>query len=343
YCTITRNEVYGLRLENCNPFLIGGNNLTANKVYGIFAVNCGLNLTGNYIEQTSGYGIYLRGRSSCNFYDDPMPKCNLITGLDWPDNYGLYCYGSGIGAINDYGHSYIEHFGQAGICCMKFASPTIRDFWHIRENYIGLYCVNGSRPVIRGQILPNHNRSFFQLNVHAVWAEGNSLPDLGVYPDSPGYNSIIDSYIYHVFYDDSPGLPLMAEMNWWGSDPPDPEKFVGNVEYDPWLTGSGGGGGQSVLISEFVRTKFYKGHPNPFKTRITFRYDLGKKSKVAIKIYNSLGRLVKNLDLSGKEKGHYQVTWNGLDENGLPVPSGVYFGTLETETLHQTQKIVLTR
>ena len=60
-----------------------------------------------------------------------------------------------------------------------------------------------------------------------------------------------------------------------------------------------------------------------------------------LKIYNVLGQLVKTLVDEPKERGTYEVIWDGKDENGNEVASGVYFYRLQTEDFTQTKKMVL--
>jgi len=52
------------------------------------------------------------------------------------------------------------------------------------------------------------------------------------------YNNIFGNAPYNLYAKASYGssFPAVAENNWWGSDPPDAEKFVGDVDYNPWLT-----------------------------------------------------------------------------------------------------------
>jgi len=68
-------------------------------------------------------------------------------------------------------------------------------------------------------------------------------------------------------------------------------------------------------------------YPNPFNSETTVPYSIDYNSPVYIvlNVYNSLGRLVKNLFDGVQSKGSYAVTWNGKDGTGQIVSSGVYF------------------
>lgn len=66
--------------------------------------------------------------------------------------------------------------------------------------------------------------------------------------------------------------------------------------------------------------------PNPFFTASTISYELLERSRVSLKIYNLKGQVVRVLERNlFKEKGLYQMQWDGTDEYGKPLPSGIYF------------------
>ncbi len=66
-------------------------------------------------------------------------------------------------------------------------------------------------------------------------------------------------------------------------------------------------------------------YPNPFNPRTTLRYDLKDNSHVRIDIYNYRGQLVKTLVNTDKAAGRHSVDWDGTDQQGMPVSSGVYY------------------
>ncbi len=86
-------------------------------------------------------------------------------------------------------------------------------------------------------------------------------------------------------------------------------------------------------------------YPNPFNPETRIRYTVGNRQTrpVSLKVYNVLGRLVKTLVNEPKEPGTYEVVWNGKDESGDQVASGVYFYKLDAQDYSQTKKMVLIR
>lgn len=83
--------------------------------------------------------------------------------------------------------------------------------------------------------------------------------------------------------------------------------------------------------------------PNPFNTRTTIEFAINRSGHTSLKIYNVTGQLVKTLVDSYMENGTYTRTWNGRDENGRMVTSGVYFYRLQSSDASRTNKMVIAR
>ncbi len=87
--------------------------------------------------------------------------------------------------------------------------------------------------------------------------------------------------------------------------------------------------------------QLYQNFPNPFNHRTTIAYDLPEVSDVVIKVYNLLGREVYNWNLNGQQAGQYRVVWSGVNNQGIPVTSGLYFVSINTNGFRNTKKMVL--
>lgn len=83
--------------------------------------------------------------------------------------------------------------------------------------------------------------------------------------------------------------------------------------------------------------------PNPFNNQTIFSYQVKKQSQVTIKIYNSLGQLIKTLIDKNQPTGIYQIEWDGRDECGKQVNSGVYIYKLTTGDFNVIKKAVCIR
>ena len=88
-------------------------------------------------------------------------------------------------------------------------------------------------------------------------------------------------------------------------------------------------------------------YPNPFNPITTINFGLPEESITSLIIYNLLGREIKRLFSGLEQPGFKQITWNGTDQNGNPVPSGIFIYRLtaisrESEkTFTQSQKMIL--
>lgn len=84
-------------------------------------------------------------------------------------------------------------------------------------------------------------------------------------------------------------------------------------------------------------------YPNPFNPETTIRYQLGKRSRVVVEIYNMLGGKIRTLVNENKNTGSHSVAWNGMNEAGRPVAGGVYFYRIKADEFTAAKKMVLIR
>ncbi|UCE20265.1 MAG: T9SS type A sorting domain-containing protein [Gemmatimonadota bacterium] len=85
-------------------------------------------------------------------------------------------------------------------------------------------------------------------------------------------------------------------------------------------------------------------YPNPFNPSTDIRYQISNirsSVKTTLKVYNILGHEVRTLVDGPKTPGYYTVTWDGRDEEGNEVSSGVYFYRLHTGQFERTKRMVL--
>ncbi len=83
--------------------------------------------------------------------------------------------------------------------------------------------------------------------------------------------------------------------------------------------------------------------PNPFNPTTTIRFSLAKNANVRVEVHNVLGQLVRVLENGDHAVGLYETTWDGRNNAGNEVASGVYFYTLRSGDFQQTRKMVLQR
>jgi hypothetical protein len=84
--------------------------------------------------------------------------------------------------------------------------------------------------------------------------------------------------------------------------------------------------------------------PNPMNPMTTIRYELRDAARVRLTIHDATGRLVRRLlDGTPEEAGYHVVEWNGRDESGHAVGSGVYSGRLAAGNDVRSIQLVLVR
>jgi hypothetical protein len=82
-------------------------------------------------------------------------------------------------------------------------------------------------------------------------------------------------------------------------------------------------------------------YPNPFNPETAIRYSLPERRRVTLAVYNILGQRVKTLVNKEQKAGYYTFHWNGKDDYGREVSSGVYLYKLEAGKFSQTRKMLL--
>ncbi|MDP2808375.1 MAG: T9SS type A sorting domain-containing protein [bacterium] len=83
--------------------------------------------------------------------------------------------------------------------------------------------------------------------------------------------------------------------------------------------------------------------PNPVKNSAEFRFGLAKDQQASLEIYNVLGQRVKTLVNGMLGAGNHTVKWNGCDQKGRKVSSGVYVYRLITGDNTSTRRLTVIR
>jgi len=81
--------------------------------------------------------------------------------------------------------------------------------------------------------------------------------------------------------------------------------------------------------------------PNPFNPVTTICYEVGETAPVEVSIYSVQGRLVRILVNETKSSGRYESIWDGRDERGMSVGSGMYLYRLRIGDFHSIRKMLL--
>ncbi|MBI4417184.1 MAG: S8 family peptidase [Ignavibacteriales bacterium] len=87
----------------------------------------------------------------------------------------------------------------------------------------------------------------------------------------------------------------------------------------------------------------YQNYPNPFNSGTTIVFDAPSRDPVELVIYNLLGQRIRSIVHNNPVIGPNSVFWDGLNDTGRPVSSGVYIARLQNSQIALTQKMLLIR
>jgi len=130
-----------------------------------------------------------------------------------------------------------------------------------------------------------------------------------------------------------------------------------NVTYQYYVTGvyPSGESGISNIVTAIVRplsdndivgvavTRLAGNYPNPFNPTTTISFDMASEGNVVIEVYSVKGQLVRKLVNGVRGVGSYKVVWDGRDDSGRGVSSGVYFYRMVTGDYKNVKKMVMVK
>lgn len=90
-----------------------------------------------------------------------------------------------------------------------------------------------------------------------------------------------------------------------------------------------------------LTTKLYQNYPNPFNPSTVIRFDNASENFTSMQIFNSNGQLVRELMNRKLKPGSYTFNWDGRDNSGVTLSSGIYYCTLISGDYTKTFKMML--
>ncbi len=175
--------------------------------------------------------------------------------------------------------------------------------------------------------------------------------------EAENYRVVVDGFSYHTM--------TMRDLEQW----PDPElqcpvddesrvvaacnelreqlKWVLNMSdpMDLGLTVDPCGGDDSSVPGgrEYagMANRLNQNHPNPFNPRTTISFSLAQAGPTKLFIFDVAGRKVRTLVDGDKEAGFHSLIWDGLDDSGRPVASGLFWSQLSVEDFSSNRKMVV--
>jgi hypothetical protein len=178
--------------------------------------------------------------------------------------------------------------------------------------------------------------------------------------DTCPYRTVIDAFSYHLMVKRNLANPGLNECTWY---PPDQAQEDARVEAayteirnaikwtmniadpttlclcldplsDPNNVPDEEGAGVAV-------TRLYQNHPNPFNPRTAIKFSLAADGPTKLIIYDVNGRRIRTLVDSGLKAGAHEVVWDGSDDAGHTVTSGVYWSQLQVGAYSSNKKMVV--
>ncbi len=98
---------------------------------------------------------------------------------------------------------------------------------------------------------------------------------------------------------------------------------------------------ESRIVNTPFTTSLSQAFPNPMNPIARIQYSIGTPGKVALRIFDVSGRVVKTLVDNTKSTGEYSVAWDGTNDHGRQVGGGVFFYQLEAPGYRSAKKIVI--
>ena len=85
----------------------------------------------------------------------------------------------------------------------------------------------------------------------------------------------------------------------------------------------------------------FQNYPNPFNPSTVISYSIPKAGFVKLQIFDITGKQIRSLVNTNQQPGRYDISFNGRDDYGNTIPSGIYFYTLSSEKFTETRKMLM--
>lgn len=176
-------------------------------------------------------------------------------------------------------------------------------------------------------------------NVHCHWVTASETNNLGFSIERQvnlgefleigflnGFGTDVNQHDYHFVDTNVPSAALTYRLK--------QIDFDGSFVYSDHV---------SLLITSTKDFELYQNYPNPFNSGTSIEYSLPYESDVKLFIYDANGKKVKELVNAHLSQGHHNIVWEGYDDKGYILPSGIYFYHLQTQYEEQVKKLNLVK
>jgi hypothetical protein len=309
-------------------------NTAAGGAGGILLVACGFDVFDNIVVNTTGHGISASGAAL------PWTGYNLVWNSSGNDYEGV---GPGEGAVggdpafadtasNDYhlgAHSPAIDAGRPG---PAYSDPDLS------RGDMGWY---GSHDFVMDQpAYPKNLTVTLEFGDVILRWDRNRETDVShysVYSDTvAGFKPSATTFVSSVTAADSTfNAGPLGDSTYYVVAAIDADGYASGYSNEA-LSGPGTGTGEIVYHDRLDQNV-----PNPFNPSTRIRYELGRRSDVKLVVYDVRGRPVKRLADGSRDRGVHTEVWDGTNDAGERVSTGIYFYRLEAGTFVQTRKMLL--
>jgi len=106
--------------------------------------------------------------------------------------------------------------------------------------------------------------------------------------------------------------------------------------------------GLNTYLTEAEETPAYRNelsqnYPNPFNPVTTIEFSLAHGGYCELKIFNVSGQRIRTLVSESKQPGRYKISWDGRNDRGTAVTSGIYFYRLKAGSFVSVRKMIILR
>jgi subtilisin family serine protease len=177
--------------------------------------------------------------------------------------------------------------------------------------------------------------------IHSIRKDGTQSPN---FPIPLGGNVKVSAALADIDGDDDLDIVIPDNVSYFTIDIKRPAQ---SIEWACYMGGWNRSGNvyqptpnEDPAVPQLV-TELKGNYPNPFNPETTIRFNLSENSLVNLVIYNNRGQIVRNLVSDAREAGSHSVIWNGTDNTGRSVSSGVYYYRMQAGNYTETRKMVL--
>ena len=216
-------------------------------------------------------------------------------------------------------------------------------------NGTGSNTTNGTYTIPAGQNVRMFERAYAtsspNIRVQVRNLSGNADLMAGlVIRDGSGYYNFFDLILSN---SGGPGQDEFLDVPVFGSNEiygivvwkPGESELAKDAEFELYF-GDPGATDTPTIGEAIERTGITAVAPNPFSPFTSVKFDIKRNSQVDVTVYDTTGRLVRRLESGIRPAGRYETRWNGRDDSGRSVASGVYFIRMDTDDHRESRKVI---